>query len=210
MDGSALTRLHGSGSWIKAVGSWRLGGASDLPLPETVWQSIVTNRAQRVIETRTAPRGEVLVVALPFRFQFLDERGARALQRETTGQPRIQIAEVALYVEGAAGVFWPLRRALAISLAAAIALLASMTVFTLQFRHYLQAKQAEEQLAIARRVQQDLLPLECSGCGAIEFAVEFLPFSEVGGDYYDVFRVSDGEVALVVGDVAGKACRPRS
>lgn len=216
-DGAALARLietvgrqrSDEVAWIRIVDQGgrllaAVSGASDVPLPQTVLESIVTNRAQRVIETRATPRGEVLVVTLPFRFQFLDERGARALQRETTGQPRFKIAEVALYLDGAAGVFWPLRRALVISLAAAIALLAAMTVFALQFRHYVQVKQAEEQLAIARRVQQDLLPLECSGCGGVDFAVEFLPFSEVGGDYYDVFRVSNGDVALVLGDVAGK------
>lgn len=217
VDGAALARIIDAAgrqradevAWIRIMDQAgrplaAVSGSSDLPLPQAALESIVTNRSQRILETRATARGEVLVVTLPFRYQFPDERAARALRRETTGQPRFKIAEVALYVESTAGVFWPLRRALAISLAAALALLAAMTMFALQLRHYVQAKQAEEQLAIARRVQQDLLPLECSGCEGIEFAVTFLPFSEVGGDYYDVFRVSHGEVALVLGDVAGK------
>jgi serine phosphatase RsbU (regulator of sigma subunit) len=216
-DGQALSRIMEAAgrqradeiAWIRVLDQAgralaAVSGASDQPLPQTVLEPIVSNRSQRILETRPTDRGEVLVVTLPFRYQFPDERATRALRRDTTGQPRFKIAEVALYVEGAAGVFWPLRRALAISLAASIALLAAMVALAVQFRRYVQAKQAEEQLAIARRVQQDLLPLECSGCEGIEFAVKFLPFSEVGGDYYDVFRVSDGEVALVLGDVAGK------
>jgi sigma-B regulation protein RsbU (phosphoserine phosphatase) len=57
---------------------------------------------------------------------------------------------------------------------------------------------------VARRVQQDLLPRECPDCTGLDFAVEFLPAFEVGGDFYDIFRVPNGDIALVLGDVSGK------
>jgi serine phosphatase RsbU (regulator of sigma subunit) len=216
-DGAALVRMLDAVArqrtdevaWIRIAdqGGRILGavaGISGETLPPAVVESLLVRRAPSVVEARTSPRGEVLVVTLPFRYQFPDERVARALPRETAGQPRFKIAELALYVESSAGVFWPLRRALVISLAAAIALLVAMTVFALQFRQYVRAKQAEQQLAIARRVQHDLLPPSSAGGSGIDFAVEFLPYSEVGGDYYDVFPVSSSEVAVVLGDVAGK------
>lgn len=216
-DGAALARMLDAVArqrtdeiaWIRIAdqGGRILGapaGSSEETLPPAVVESLLIRRAPTVVEARTSPRGEVLVVTLPFRYQFPDERVARARPRQTAGQPRFKIAELALYVESSAGVFWPLRRALVISLAAAVALLVAMTVFALQFRQYVRAKQAEQQLAIARRVQQDLLPPSSAGGAGIDFAVEFLPYSEVGGDYYDVFPASSSEVAVVLGDVAGK------
>jgi len=79
-----------------------------------------------------------------------------------------------------------------------------MTVLTVQFRRYVQARQIEQQLAVARVVQRELLPQASDVFGSLDFAVEFTPASEVGGDFYDLFRVSNGGVAIVLGDVAGK------
>jgi serine phosphatase RsbU (regulator of sigma subunit) len=179
------------------------GGTSGDPLPQAAIAPILAGREPQVRESRDTPRGEALVVTLPFRFQFPEERAARAEQRGS-GQPRFKIAEAALYLDGASGVFWPLRRALVISLTAAAALLAAMTVLTLQFRRYVQARQIEQQLAVARVVQRELLPQASEVFGKLDFAVEFTPASEVGGDFYDLFRVPNGAVALVLGDVAGK------
>jgi sigma-B regulation protein RsbU (phosphoserine phosphatase) len=216
-DGRALTTLIGSATrlrseevaWIRiADQDGRIlaaaGDASHDPLPRAAVDALVAGRAQRIAETRSVARGDVVVVTLPFRFQFPNERAARSLQQGGSGQPRFKIAEAALYTEGASGPFWPLRRALAVSLAGAIALLGAMTMFTLQLRPYLQAREVEQQLAVARRVQEELLPKECPGCGALDFAVEFVPALNVGGDFYDVFRLANGDVALVLGDVAGK------
>ena len=198
----------GEVAWIRVAGQdgrvlAGTSGTSEEPVPPAAIASILEGRDQHVSDARATPRGEVLVVTLPFRFQFPEERAARAAQRGS-GQPRFKIAEVALYLEGAAGVFWPLRRALAISLTAAVALLAAMVVLTVQFRRYVQARQVEQQLAVARVVQRELLPQASDVFGKLDFAVEFTPASEVGGDFYDLFRVSNGGVALVLGDVAGK------
>ena len=204
-DCSVLTRWHGSGSWIKRAGHWRRSvGPATCRCRRRCWSRSSPTGLSESSKPVQQLAGEVLVVTLPFRYQFPDERAARRCGGRQPASHDSRSPKSRSHVQSTAGVFWPLRRALAISLAAALALLAAMTMFALQLRHYVRAKQAEEQLAIARPVQQDLLPLECSGCEGIEFAVTFLPFSEVGGDYYDVFRVSHHEVALVLGDVAGK------
>lgn len=61
---------------------------------------------------------------------------------------------------------------------------------------------------IAQMLQQALVPPAIgyapSGCS---IAVRYEPGSseaEIGGDFYDVFEVSEGKVAVVIGDVAGK------
>ena len=179
-------------------------GAGRERLPSDRVDAIIGGRAQQATEPRATPLGDTLVVTLPFRFQFPEERIARTAPEPGRGQPRFKLAETALYVEGAAGMFWPLRRALLISLAAAVALLGAMTVLALQFRRYVQAREIEQQLIVARSVQRELLPRECPGCAGLAFAVECLPVFDVGGDFYDIFRVPNGDIALVLGDVSGK------
>jgi len=179
-------------------------GVSDTPLSDVMRQTVLDSRSHHVVEVRPSPRGELLVVALPFRYQFPAERAGRVPGTEPTGQPRFKIAEIVLPVEAAAAEFWTLRRALAITLVAAVVLLVAMTVFTVQFRRYVNAKQLEQQLATARLVQQELVPRTCADCGDIDVAIEFQPAFDVGGDFCDTFRGPNGDIVLVLGDVAGK------
>lgn len=60
---------------------------------------------------------------------------------------------------------------------------------------------AEEELAIARRVQTSVLPRTFPVEG-LEVAATMEPASEVGGDYYDVLPF-DGGAWLAIGDVSG-------
>jgi sigma-B regulation protein RsbU (phosphoserine phosphatase) len=62
----------------------------------------------------------------------------------------------------------------------------------------------EEQLAMARRVQFDLLPAGSLLTRDIEFAAKCVPAWQVGGDFYDAFETGDHQIALVLGDVSGK------
>jgi phosphoserine phosphatase RsbU/P len=58
----------------------------------------------------------------------------------------------------------------------------------------------------ARALQQGLLPATLPDIDGVELASLYRPAhaSQVGGDFYDVFALSDGGWALVVGDVSGK------
>ena len=56
-------------------------------------------------------------------------------------------------------------------------------------------------------LRQSLLPTTLPAIPGCELAVRFRPAQEaelVGGDFYDVFAVSDGRWAIIVGDVCGK------
>lgn len=63
----------------------------------------------------------------------------------------------------------------------------------------------QEELAIARRVKESLLPgAEQICCNAdCELQVYSASADDVGGDYYDAFRLSEHKMALVVADVSG-------
>lgn len=67
-----------------------------------------------------------------------------------------------------------------------------------------EAEFAEKEIEVARSIQQRILPPpELSGEG-YRIAARNLPARFVAGDFYDVFRLPDGAVGLVVADVAGK------
>ncbi len=60
-----------------------------------------------------------------------------------------------------------------------------------------------EEIEYARKIQLSMLPQLPPDIGWIELAAASLPATEVGGDYYDYFRLSASQIALVIGDVSG-------
>ena len=115
--------------------------------------------------------------------------------------------ETAINMEGVSIRFGGLRRNLFIGCLAAFALIAAMALMAVSFRRYQEARYLEQQMELARSVQNDLLPQPESALPApdlVEFAAVSLPAATVGGDFYDVFRCDNGCLSIVLGDVAGK------
>lgn len=61
----------------------------------------------------------------------------------------------------------------------------------------------ERELQIARNVQTSLIPSNLPAGEGVEFATLFEPSAAIGGDYFDVLRLSDTEIAVVIADVSG-------
>ena len=67
-----------------------------------------------------------------------------------------------------------------------------------------QSVRAREDHAAALALQRSLVPSALPALAGVEVAARYVPGSgHVGGDWYDVFALPWGQVALVVGDVAG-------
>jgi serine phosphatase RsbU (regulator of sigma subunit) len=62
----------------------------------------------------------------------------------------------------------------------------------------------EQELRVARRIQQASLPKEVPTLEGWEIAPFYRPAREVGGDFYDFHLLSEGRLGLVVGDATGK------
>jgi serine phosphatase RsbU (regulator of sigma subunit)/anti-sigma regulatory factor (Ser/Thr protein kinase) len=62
----------------------------------------------------------------------------------------------------------------------------------------------EQELEVARLIQQNFLPKELPDLRGWRIAAYYRPAREVGGDFYDVIPLPDGRVAFVVGDVTDK------
>jgi serine phosphatase RsbU (regulator of sigma subunit) len=62
----------------------------------------------------------------------------------------------------------------------------------------------EQELRIARLIQQTLLPKSLPQLPDYDVAAYYQPAREVGGDFYDFLELDDGRLGLVVGDVTDK------
>ena len=62
----------------------------------------------------------------------------------------------------------------------------------------------EQELQVARRIQQALLPEATPTLDGWEVAAYYQPAREVGGDFYDFLELPDGRLGLVIGDATGK------
>jgi serine phosphatase RsbU (regulator of sigma subunit) len=62
----------------------------------------------------------------------------------------------------------------------------------------------EEDYAQARTIQQTLLPRELPRVERVDLSGVWQPARTMGGDYYDVLKLGEHELAICIGDVAGK------
>jgi serine phosphatase RsbU (regulator of sigma subunit)/anti-sigma regulatory factor (Ser/Thr protein kinase) len=62
----------------------------------------------------------------------------------------------------------------------------------------------EQELEVARLIQQNFLPKELPNLPGWQVAAFYRPAREVGGDFYDVIPLPDGRVGFVIGDVTDK------
>jgi serine phosphatase RsbU (regulator of sigma subunit) len=63
---------------------------------------------------------------------------------------------------------------------------------------------AEKELEIARSVQQRLMPPPEIDAGAFHVSARTQAAHIIGGDFYDVVRLDDGSVSVLIADVSGK------
>lgn len=64
----------------------------------------------------------------------------------------------------------------------------------------------KKELNYAREIQLSMLPENDAVIGDIEISGISLPASEVGGDYFDYFKVSENEVGIFICGVIGSSC----
>jgi serine phosphatase RsbU (regulator of sigma subunit)/predicted ester cyclase len=65
-------------------------------------------------------------------------------------------------------------------------------------------ERVEQELEVARRIQQASLPKEVPTLEGWQIAPFYQPAREVGGDFYDFHLLSEGRLGLAVGDATGK------
>lgn len=74
--------------------------------------------------------------------------------------------------------------------------------------HYVEKQRMEQALAIAREIQQGLLPREDPRIEGFDVAGASWPADETGGDIYDFFDLGGGRWALMLADATGHGVGP--
>ena len=70
-------------------------------------------------------------------------------------------------------------------------------------REYLDKQVLDREMAIARSIQERLRPQELPEIPGFTYAAKQLMCQAVGGDYFDLFRLHDGQIVVAIGDAAG-------
>ncbi|MFL6262089.1 MAG: PP2C family protein-serine/threonine phosphatase [Thermoanaerobaculia bacterium] len=102
----------------------------------------------------------------------------------------------------------------AVSILAVVCLLTAVGVTHLDRKRFLAVWRKEharhrerlrmrEEIDYARKIQLSMLPQVPPQLAWIDLAAASLPATEVGGDYYEYFKLDEDKLALVIGDVAG-------
>lgn len=89
-----------------------------------------------------------------------------------------------------------------------LSVLANQVVVSLNnsklYAESIEKQRLEEELAVARQIQIDLLPKKVPEHNNYDFAAFNHPSRQVGGDYYDFIQSLNGNICIVVADVSGK------
>ena len=121
------------------------------------------------------------------------------------GIPTLLVGSTGEHVAGAVGLAL-------ITLAPVLAIVAGQRLPKVEVREapparlslMLEQARRKEELSIAHRVQRGLLPATDPEVEGFDVAGTCLPATEVGGDYFDYFKLADGRFGVAVGDVSGK------
>jgi len=70
-------------------------------------------------------------------------------------------------------------------------------------RRELERERMKEEIADARKIQLAMLPASPPDVDWLEISSVSIPATEVGGDFYEYFKLDDDRVVLAIGDVAG-------
>ncbi|MDX1642052.1 MAG: GAF domain-containing SpoIIE family protein phosphatase [Balneolaceae bacterium] len=86
--------------------------------------------------------------------------------------------------------------------------LANLAVISIQKTYFLEERidkeRMEEELSIAKSIQQGLLPDPIPDIKGVDLAASTISSREVGGDYFDIAKTPDGNTILAIADVTGK------
>lgn len=69
-------------------------------------------------------------------------------------------------------------------------------------------RQLVEELNLASELQKSLLPRSYPTDVPLEFSHKFVPLNSIGGDFFDIIRLDERSLALVIADVSGHGVGP--
>src|SRR5215216_273065 len=128
-------------------------------------------------------------------YYFVDRKGGKVIT--------ITLWESEQAMQRSLEVLTPLRAELSKAFAANRVDVDYYEVGELHTQEIRQRELVEQELELARSIQQASLPKELPALEGWHISPFYQPAREVGGDFYDFFELEDGRLDLVVGDATG-------
>ena len=128
-------------------------------------------------------------------YYFVDRKGGKVIT--------ITLWESEQAMQRSLEVLTPLRAELSKAFAANRVDVDYYEVGELHTREIRQRELVEQELELARSIQQASLPKELPTLEGWQISPFYRPAREVGGDFYDFFGLESGRLGLVVGDATG-------
>lgn len=75
---------------------------------------------------------------------------------------------------------------------------------SLLMKERLERQKMEQEMAIARQVQETILPQDAVKVAGAEIGAVYFPARAVGGDFYDVIKLDEQMFIVIIGDVSNK------
>jgi sigma-B regulation protein RsbU (phosphoserine phosphatase) len=75
---------------------------------------------------------------------------------------------------------------------------------TILMRDRLQRQKIQQEIAIAKQVQETILPQKLDEIPGVEIGAIYFPAQDVSGDFYDVLKITSETLFVVLGDVSNK------
>lgn len=68
----------------------------------------------------------------------------------------------------------------------------------------LTGQKIEQEMAVAKQVQETILPADIEHLTGADIGAVYYPAREVGGDFYDVIKIDESRFIVIIGDVSNK------
>ncbi len=179
--------------------------SQDLRVPGTIIDRVVADQRGILLGQHGTPRPEFPRATIDKAANLLASEGiVDEPQGSRMGAP-IQARNAhygVVYVECRSGSF----RQEDLDLLTSIAAQAGLAMHSARMHSQLMQRQRlERDLRVARQIQRSLLPSDLPRVVGLDFAIHYEPAYQIGGDFYDFIWHDKTHLAVMVGDVAGKA-----
>jgi sigma-B regulation protein RsbU (phosphoserine phosphatase) len=169
----------------------------DFKVPGTIIEHVVHDRRGVLLSDRAPTRADTAADPNKAKLPGLPPNGSRM------GAP-LQARDThygVFYVECENGSF----RQEDLDLLTSIAAQTGLAIYTARMHNQLlQRHRLERDLRVARQIQRSLMRNPPRVVG-LDFAIHYEPAYQIGGDFYDFIWHDDDHLAIIAGDVAGKA-----
>ncbi|RKX22907.1 MAG: hypothetical protein DRP35_00760 [Candidatus Zixiibacteriota bacterium] len=75
---------------------------------------------------------------------------------------------------------------------------------SLLMKEKLLRQKIDQEMAIAKQIQETILPTSIDTVPGLDIGAVYFPANDVGGDFYDVIKIDEKNIMVIIGDVSNK------